>query len=54
MDEPRQNRHVVQLADGTRLILAKNLAIQRLMRKVLGPYRVKSAGQGVLEVEVDL
>lgn len=38
----------------TGLILAENLAIQRLMRKVLGPYRVKSAGRGVLEVEVDL
>jgi RimJ/RimL family protein N-acetyltransferase len=38
----------------TGLILAENLAIQRLMRKVLGPYRVKSAGQGALEVVVDL
>jgi RimJ/RimL family protein N-acetyltransferase len=38
----------------TGLILAENLAIQRLMHKVPGPYRVNSAGQGVLEVEVDL
>jgi RimJ/RimL family protein N-acetyltransferase len=36
------------------LIHADNVAIRRLIAKVAGPYDTKSAGQGVLEVEVDL
>jgi RimJ/RimL family protein N-acetyltransferase len=36
------------------LIHADNVAIRRLIARVAGPYETKSAGQGALEVVVDL
>jgi RimJ/RimL family protein N-acetyltransferase len=38
----------------TGLIHADNVAIRRLIAKVAGPYETKLAGQGALEVVVDL
>jgi len=38
----------------TGLIHAENTAIRRLVEKVVGPYETKSAGQGTVELVVDL
>ena len=36
------------------LIQAENTAVKRLVRKVAGPYEVRSVGSGVMELAVDL
>jgi RimJ/RimL family protein N-acetyltransferase len=38
----------------TGLINAENTAVRRLIEKVAGPYEITSAGQGTMEVTVDL
>jgi hypothetical protein len=38
----------------TGLINAENTAVRRLIEKVAGPYEIRSAGQGAMEVTVDL
>ena len=38
----------------TGLIHADNLAIRRLVEKVVGPYETRSGGQGALEMVIDL
>ena len=38
----------------TGLILADNTAIKRLLDRVVGPYEQRFAGEGAIEVRVDL